>query len=91
MEDSKRIAVAGYLQVSEDGPEKCNSESDSENSDHGEELSGMYTSEMLGPRGKLNLTNAWLTAERANAPRAVAKVKVKVRVRVHSVPPAQIR
>jgi hypothetical protein len=33
MEDAKRIAVAGYHQVLEDGPDKCDSESDGEYSD----------------------------------------------------------
>jgi hypothetical protein len=39
MKDAKRIAVAGYGQVLEDGPDVCDSESDSENSDHGEKWS----------------------------------------------------
>jgi hypothetical protein len=54
MEEAKQVAVAGYKQVLEDGPETCNSESDSDHSDHGEDWadSNMYTSEMLGPDGK---------------------------------------
>jgi hypothetical protein len=41
MEDAKRIAVAGYRRVLEDGRDVCNSEGDAEYSDHGEELEGM--------------------------------------------------
>jgi hypothetical protein len=36
MEDAKRIAVVGYRKVLEDGPDVCDSQSDSEHSDHGE-------------------------------------------------------
>jgi hypothetical protein len=43
MEDAKRIAVACYRQVIEDGRDVCNSESDAESSDHSEVLEGMYT------------------------------------------------
>jgi hypothetical protein len=54
MEDATRIAVSGYKQVLEDGPEVCDSESDSDNSDHGEMWSyaDMCTPDMLGPDGK---------------------------------------
>jgi hypothetical protein len=41
--DAKRIAVACYRQVLEDGPDVCETESDTEYSDHGEVLEGMYT------------------------------------------------
>jgi hypothetical protein len=36
MQDAKRIAIGNYRQVLEDGPDKCDSESDNEYSDHGE-------------------------------------------------------
>jgi hypothetical protein len=39
MEGGKCIGVAGYRKVLEDGPDVCESESDSEHSDHGEEWS----------------------------------------------------
>jgi hypothetical protein len=54
MEDAKRIAVAGYGQVLEDGPDVCDSEGDSEHSDYGEDwgYSEMYTPDTLGPDGK---------------------------------------
>jgi hypothetical protein len=51
MEQGKQAAVGGHRQVLEDGPDVCNSESDSDHSDHGEEWadSNMYTAEMPGP------------------------------------------
>jgi hypothetical protein len=54
MEDARQVAVGGYKAVPEDGPDRCDSESDSENSDHGEEISyrSAYTSEMLDAEGK---------------------------------------
>jgi hypothetical protein len=54
IQDAKRVAVSCHRQVLEDGPDVCDSESDSENSDHGEmsTYTDMYTSEMLGPDGK---------------------------------------
>jgi hypothetical protein len=54
MEDAPQIAVAGYRQVLEDGPDVCDSESDSENSDHSEmwNYADMYTPDVLGPDGK---------------------------------------
>jgi hypothetical protein len=54
MEQAKQVAVSGYRQVLQNGPDVCNSESDSDHSDHGEEWadSEMYTAEMLCPDGK---------------------------------------
>jgi hypothetical protein len=51
--------VASYRQVLEDGPDVCDSESDSEYSDHGEDwkLSEMYAPDMLGPDGKLSISS----------------------------------
>jgi hypothetical protein len=63
VEDAKRIAVAGYRQVLEDGKDICSSESDAEYSDHGEELTGMYTPDIIGHDGRPNLASARLTAE----------------------------
>jgi hypothetical protein len=63
MEDANRIAVAGYRQVLEDGPDVCNSESDAEYSDHAEMLEGMYTE-------GATLASARPTTEQANALRA---------------------
>jgi hypothetical protein len=54
MLDARRIAVSGYWQVLEDGPDVCDSESDAEYSDDGEQWSyaEMYTPEMIGPDSK---------------------------------------
>jgi hypothetical protein len=41
--EAKSVAVGGDRIVLEDGPEICSSESSRECSDHGEELSDMYT------------------------------------------------
>jgi hypothetical protein len=48
----EQIAVGSHKQVLEDGPDVCDSESDSDNSDYGEVLEGMYTAEMLDAEGK---------------------------------------
>jgi hypothetical protein len=63
MDDAKRIAVAGYRQVLEDGRDVCSSESDAEYTDHGEVLEGMYTD-------GATLASARLTMEQPNALRA---------------------
>jgi hypothetical protein len=54
MEEAKIIAVRGYKHVQDNGRERCDSESDSEHSDHGKEFSveSMYTPEMIGRDGK---------------------------------------
>jgi hypothetical protein len=76
MEDAKRVAVAGYRQVLEDGPETCNSESDAEYSDHGEKWTyeEMYTPETLGPDGKPRPELAHLSTAQANALRPSARL-----------------
>jgi hypothetical protein len=53
MAEAKVTAVGSYRMVLEDGPDKCNSESSNEYSDHGDELTGMYTSDMLDEDGRL--------------------------------------
>jgi hypothetical protein len=54
MDDAKRIAVAGYKQVLEDGPDVCSSESEAEYRDHGEMWldDTMYTPDMTDKKGK---------------------------------------
>jgi hypothetical protein len=47
--------------VLEDGPDVCDSESDSEHSDHGEELKGMYAPDLLDSDRKPRLEKARLT------------------------------
>jgi hypothetical protein len=63
MQNSKRIAVARYRQVLEDGPDAWNSESDAEYSDRGEVLEGMHTADMLDPEGKPVLDGARMPME----------------------------
>jgi hypothetical protein len=77
MEDAKRIAVAGYRQVPEDGKDVCDSASDAEHSDHGEELTGMFMSDVVGSDVIPNLTSARLTAEQTNMLSATAKAHVR--------------
>jgi hypothetical protein len=72
MEDAKRIAVAGYRQVLEEGPDVCDSENDADYSDHGAKWadSEMYTPDMMNEKGKPDSARVRLTAEQANALRA---------------------
>jgi hypothetical protein len=58
MEDAKRIAVAGYWQVLEDGPDVCDSESDAEYSDRGEVLADEGTPDVYSMKGELVLSRA---------------------------------
>jgi hypothetical protein len=53
-EAAPQVAVGGYSRVLENGPDVCDSESDSEHTDHGEEshVGSMYTQEMIGADGK---------------------------------------
>jgi hypothetical protein len=64
MEDTKRVAVAGYRQVLEDGPEFCSSESEAGYSDRGEEYSiaEMLTPDMLDAKAKPMVARATLRA-----------------------------
>jgi hypothetical protein len=66
MDDAKRIAVVGYRQVLADGKDVCDSESDAEYSDHGEELTSMYTT-------GASLASAKMTSAQANALRAAPR------------------
>jgi hypothetical protein len=68
MEEVKAIAVAGYRPVLEDGPDVCDSESESEYSDHGEQwfASEMYTPDMLDEQCKPVLACATMTSEQAD-------------------------
>jgi hypothetical protein len=72
MQEAKRIAIGNYRQVLEDGPDKCDSESDNENSDHGEKWldSEMYTPDVMNEDGKPDMTRARSSTEQANALRA---------------------
>jgi hypothetical protein len=83
MDDARQIAVAGYRQVLEDGPDVCDSESDSEHSDHGEDWSypEMCTPDMLDANGKRKsggpqqLSAAQVLALRAAAQRTSSSVE----------------
>jgi hypothetical protein len=74
MHTAKQISVGGRRQVLEDGADVCNSESDSENEDHGEILTGMYTSDIPVDQEGVPLTSAYkLTPEQAAVLRWAAK------------------
>jgi hypothetical protein len=75
MEDAKRIAVAGYKQVFEDGPKLCSSESEAEHRDHDENRTDerTYTPDMIGSNGKPDFERAELRTEQANALRAAGR------------------
>jgi hypothetical protein len=80
MGHARRIAVAGHRQVLEDGRDVCESESDKEDSDHGEKWSDseMYTPDMMNEKGKPDLSRARPTAEQANALRAAGRADRQV-------------
>jgi hypothetical protein len=66
MEEAKAITIAGHKQVLEYDPDVCNSESEAKYSDHGEELTAMYTSDMLDEFGNPILARAMMTREQAD-------------------------
>jgi hypothetical protein len=73
MHKAEQIAIGSFRQVLENGPDVSNSESDSENSDHGEELEDIYTPEMLDNEGKPKSGPIKLTPQEAAWQRALAK------------------
>jgi hypothetical protein len=75
MHTAAQVSIGGRKQVLEDGADVCNSDSDSENEDFGEELTGMYKNipldskvRQVDARYKLSSTQA--AALRAKAERA---------------------
>jgi hypothetical protein len=73
MHTAAQGSIGGREQVLENGPDACNSESDSVNEDHGEELSGMYTPEVpLDSNGHPIHARCELTQAQAGALRAKA-------------------
>jgi hypothetical protein len=73
MNSAAQIAVGGRKQVLEDGADVCNSESDSENEDHGEVLTGVYTPEIkVDSQGRPMSAGHKLFQEQAKAMRAQA-------------------
>jgi hypothetical protein len=73
MHTAAQVSTGGRKQVLEDGRDVCNSESDSENEDHGEELTGMYTADIpLDSQGRPVDSRYKLSESQANALRAQA-------------------
>jgi hypothetical protein len=70
------IAIGGFRQVKEDGPDVWSSESDSEHSDHGEmwEVKDAYTADMIGPDGKKTSGPVKLTPEQVVAQKALLSI-----------------
>jgi hypothetical protein len=83
MEQAREIALAGHGPVHEDGRNGCSSESDSEHSDHGEDIpyESAYTLELLGPDGKPKFGGPQvLSGTQAFLVRAVARQSVTLSV-----------
>jgi hypothetical protein len=74
MHTAKEISIGGRRQVLEDGNDVCDSESDSDNEDHGEKLTGIYTPEIpVGEEGR-PLNSAYkLSNDQSNAMRVRAR------------------
>jgi hypothetical protein len=73
MHTAAQVSTGGRKHVLENGPDVCDSESDSENEDHGEVLSGMYTKDIpLDSNGCPIDARHKLSAEQASALRAQA-------------------
>jgi hypothetical protein len=83
MEDAERIAVAGYRQVLEEGPDKCDSESAAEDSDHWQKCRDeeMCTPDIMDEKGKPVLSRARLATEQEKALRAAGMAGGLVTVR----------
>jgi hypothetical protein len=74
MHTAKEISIGGRRQVLEDGHDVCDSESDSENEGHGDELTGMYTSEIpVDEKGRPVSSAYKLSTDQANALRMGAR------------------
>jgi hypothetical protein len=73
MHTAGQISIGGRKQVLENGADVCDSESDSENEDHGEVLSGMYTKDIpLNSKGQPIDARHKLSTEQASTLRAQA-------------------
>jgi hypothetical protein len=72
MKTAELIPIGSFRQVKEDGSDIGSSESDSENSDHGEtwEDKDAYTPNMIGPDGKTISGPVVLTPEQVTTQRA---------------------
>jgi hypothetical protein len=70
---AKKVSIGGRRQVREDGKDMYGSESDSYTEEHGETLTGMYTSEIqIGKDGKPVGSAYRLSNDQANPLRAAA-------------------
>jgi hypothetical protein len=73
MHTAAQVSTGDRRQVLENGPDVCDSESDSENEDHGEVLSGMYTANIpVDSKGQPIDARYKLSADQASAMRAQA-------------------
>jgi hypothetical protein len=73
MHTAKEVSIGGWRQIREDGNDVCDSESDSENEDHGETLTGMYTAEIkIGEEGRPVNSRDRISGDQAHALRASA-------------------
>jgi hypothetical protein len=73
MHTAEEVSIGGRQQVLENGRDVCDSESDSENEEHGEELTNMYTSEIpLDEDGRPVNSEHKLSNEQASTMRARA-------------------
>jgi hypothetical protein len=85
MHTAAQVSIGGRKQILEDGADVCNSESHSENEDFGEELTGMYTSDVpldakgcpVDGRHKLSEAQANALRAQANALRPPRKASVE--------------
>jgi hypothetical protein len=82
MHTAAQVSIGGRRQIKEDGNDVCDSQSDSENEEHGEELTGMYTSEIpIGKDGRpvdsglCRVTPGQASAQRAAATRCSEEFK----------------
>jgi hypothetical protein len=73
MHTAAQVSTGGRKQVLENGPDVCDSERDSENEDHGENLSGMHTADIpVDSKGCRIDAQCKLSAEQASALRSQA-------------------
>jgi hypothetical protein len=84
MNMAEQVSVGGRKQVLEDGADVCNSESDSDHKDRGDELIGAYVGMELDSQGRPVNQDHKLTPEQASAQRARAAKATE------STPPPQV-
>jgi hypothetical protein len=72
MNASDQVSVGSRVQVLEDGSDVCNSESDSDNEDHGSVLKDAYKDIQTNSNGDPTHSSHKMTTEQANAARAAS-------------------